>query len=818
MHPSIMKTPLFVLLAAISFGAITVPAQQPKKEAPKSTKPAPQPAPKARKGTKWDAMDIGSFFSSGLEATVAGQKIRPALKALSISLGDQGEATLSFDTERLRMAAGWTGGFMQLATGREGLEGVPSPAGEVAFGSTLQAGWADAKGNFTEPQPPIIGGNAVSFGPLPKEWAKWRGFYQNGKQVILSYTVGSAAVLELPGFDSANKIFTRTFQITGGAAPLTMFVLEDTKAKARVENGLVILETGDRLIAVGTAGTKGSFEIAAGNKVLLKLAGPANGHLKVSIWAGPTAEFAKVKSAMLPPAGKTVFPDLAKLTQGGPRNWGDALTVKGVLGTEEGPYQVDTITQPDLDANPWKSWIRSSGFDFFKDGTTAALCSVSGDVWVVSGIDATLENVKWKRFATGMFQPLGLKVVDEKIYVLGRDQITRLHDLNSDGEADFYENFNNDVAISNQYHEFNLNLDTDPDGNFYFTKGGDLGPWKHQHHGCLLRVSKDGSRLDVVATGLRAPNGMGVGPKGELTTADNEGNWVPSSRVDLTKQGGFLGHIHTARGPRLAVQGTNVIHYVDAKEVAKFSIDSDNFKTLSKTIPVDYDKPIVWLPHTYEMDNSSGGQVWVTSDKWGPFAGDLLHLSYGACAMHKISHEFVDGQVQGAAIKFPLKFESGIMRGRFNAKDGQLYLCGLVVWQSKGPKTGAFHRVRYTGQPVRMPEEVRVRPNGIEITFTAPLDAALAQDLQSYSLEQWNYRWTSSYGSKDYKPSAPEQLGRDKVEIKSAKLSADKRTVFLETGPVRPVMQSLIKVDLKTADGAPIKYDVYHTINQVPSK
>ncbi len=817
-----MKTPLFVLLIALFLGANLLSAQEPKKEAPKKAKDAPAPAPKARKGTKWDAMELGSFFASGLEATVAGQKIRPALKALSIRVGDQGEATLSFDTERLRMAAGWTGGFMQLATGREGLEGVPTPAGEIAFATTLHAGWADVKGNFIEPKPPIIAGDAVSFGPLPNEWAKWRGMYLNDKQVVLSYTVGKASVLELPGFDSQNKIFTRTMQLTGATAPLTMFLLEDAKAKARVENGLVLLESGDRLTAIASSGAKGAFEIAVGNKVLFKIAGPVgadgNAHLKISIWNGAAADLAKVQPALLSPANKATFPDLAKLTQGGPRNWGDAIAVKGVLGTEEGPYQVDTITQPDLDANPWKSWIRSSGFDFFKDGTTAALCSVSGDVWIVSGIDATLANVKWKRFATGLFQPLGLKVQDEKVYVLGRDQITRLHDLNADGEADFYENFNNHVAISNHYHEFNLNLDTDPEGNFYFTKGGNLGPFRHQHHGCLLRVSKDGSRLDVIATGLRAPNGMGVGPNGELTTADNEGNWIPSSRVDLTKPGGFLGHIHTARGPRLAVQGTNVIHYVDAKEVAKFSVNSPQFKTLSETIPVDYDKPIVWLPHTYDIDNSSGGQTWVTSDKWGPFKGDILHLSYGACALHKLSHEFVDGQVQGAAIKFPLKFESGIMRGRFNAKDGQLYLCGLVVWQSKGPKTGAFHRVRYTGQPVRMPEEVRIRPTGIEVTFTTPLDASLAEDLGSYSLEQWNYRWSSNYGSKDYKPSAPDQLGRDKVEVKSAKLSSDKRTIFLEIGSVRPVMQSLLKVDLKTADGATLKYDIYHTINKVPAK
>ena len=422
------------------------------------------------------------------------------------------------------------------------------------------------------------------------------------------------------------------------------------------------------------------------------------------------------------------------------------------------------------------------------------------------------------RRPSGWKRPVGLRIVNEKVYVLGRDQITRLHDLNNDGEVDFYENFNNDVTISSHYHEFCLNLDSDPDGNFYFTKGGNLGPWKHAHHGCLLRVSPDGSRLDVVATGLRAPNGMGVGPNGELTTADNEGNWVPSSRVDLVKPGAFLGHIHTARGPRLAVQETNVIHYVDAKEVAKFHINSDSFKTLSKTISVDYDKPILWLPHTYDQDNSSGGQVWVTSDRWGAFQGDLLHLSYGACALHKVSQQFVDGQVQGAAIKFPLKFESGIMRGRFNARDGQLYLCGLVVWQSKGPKTGAFQRVRYTGQPVRMPDKLTVRPNGLEITFTTALDASMAQDPQSYSIEQWNYRWSSNYGSKDFKPSAPEQMGRDTIDIKSAKLSGDKRTIFLETAPIQPVMQSLIKLNLKTVDGAPLKYEIYHTVNKVPVK
>jgi hypothetical protein len=28
---------------------------------------------------------------------------------------------------------------------------------------------------------------------------------------------------------------------------------------------------------------------------------------------------------------------------------------------------------------------------------------------------------------------------------------------------------------------------------------------------CLIRVSKDGSKFEIIATGLRAPNGLGMG-------------------------------------------------------------------------------------------------------------------------------------------------------------------------------------------------------------------------------------------------------------------------------------------------------------------
>ena len=66
------------------------------------------------------------------------------------------------------------------------------------------------------------------------------------------------------------------------------------------------------------------------------------------------------------------------------------VATTGTLGKETGPYVVDTLTAPEQ--NPYKSWLRFTGLDFFPDGR-AALCTWSGDVWVVSGINDTLEKL-----------------------------------------------------------------------------------------------------------------------------------------------------------------------------------------------------------------------------------------------------------------------------------------------------------------------------------------------------------------------------------------------------------------------------------------
>src|SRR5262249_6345204 len=67
----------------------------------------------------------------------------------------------------------------------------------------------------------------------------------------------------------------------------------------------------------------------------------------------------------------------------------------------------------------------------------------------------------------------------------------------------------------------------------------------------------------------------------------------------------------------------------------------------------------------------------------------------------------------------------------------------------------------------------------------------------------------------DLKISDPRQEGHDEVNITSATLLADGRTVFLEIPDLRPVMQLAVGFVLKAHDGAPIRQTLHCTIHEV---
>lgn len=768
----------------------------------------------AQTGIQYD-MNYGPCLAGTIEGSWPANNV--ALKGVAIRIGD--DAGVLFDTELLRMAAGWTDGFLELTgTPYDGKHGPHSRVrGNQVFGTSVRPGWA-SRGDFADPR-------EIPHGPLPRSRARYRGLYLHGSRVVLSYQIDGREVLECPALEVLDgvRVITRTFEV--GPSPLAIELVahdwpgqpggaltaEASKelggplgpGRSRGAPGVAVMQHDARaskdvstVTAIGVIGAPaGARWSADGDSAVLEVPpGRQAVRFKVAYWAGAQDGVAKfVKSCAAAPQAEP----LAPLTRGGPPRWRDVHT-QGHVGSGDGAYVVDTLTVP-YD-NPWKSRMRIAGLDFFSDGR-AAVSTWNGDVWVISGIDTDLQRLTWRRFATGLFSPLGLKIVDDVVHTLGRDQITRLHDLNGDGEADHYECFNNDVLITENFHEFSFDLQTDPEGNFYFSKGGPVRPGGRGfdkilgHHGCVLKVSQDGSQLSVYATGLRAPNGIGVGPDGQVTSGDNEGTWTPRCRLNWIKEGTFCGCMDTAhRSPA----------------------------------PAKYDLPVCWMP--MEVDNSSGGQVWVTSPKWGPFQGGLLHLSYGTSSLFKVLLQEVDGVVQGGVARFPLTFASSCMRGRFNPVDQQLYICGLKGWQTNAAKLAAVQRVRYTGRPANMPTGLEVYANGVAISFTDPLDREMATDADSYAIEQWNYAWTERYGSPELSTLTGEEdlrLADDKwnsyknhdvVAVDAARLSADGKTVFLEIAGVKPVMQMRVRYDLDAANGDRVRGDVHHSIHVVPDR
>ena len=192
----------------------------------------------------------------------------------------------------------------------------------------------------------------------------------------------------------------------------------------------------------------------------------------------------------------------------------------------------------------------------------------------------------------------------------------------------------------------------------------------------------------------------------------------------------------------------------------------------------------------------------------------MLHLLWGRCSMMWVLRDTNNLTPHGAVVPLPVKFLSGPNRGTFNRADGQLYVAGSTGWQTSATKDGALQRVRFTGKPVALPSAWRVRHNGIEITWTQPLDRSTAEDPGSYAMKQWNYRYTKDYGSKDWSVEDPSKEGRDALDVISAKLSPDEKSVLLEFKSLKPAMQMELKYNVNTSAGKPMRGQFWLTINQ----
>ena len=696
---------------------------------------------------RWQRSEVGPFLASSVRLPDGSSVVR----GLTVRLGHQG--SVLYDLAQGSVRAVWSGGFLKFDATRFGLIGTPVPEGTVLWTSDIQrpekAAAVRFLGQHHTPSGVVLDWEVQ--GVVLRERPEWVAT-PGGPALVRHLTIGSRttpiswwAAGHLRGRQLTTEASEQraAFRIKLGATQAgtesvrSLRLMRNTDANAA--SAAAVLGGQDLQLDSTTREAGGVAQVSS----VLTLQPGAAVSVDLVLWGGAATAASKFdgwakaqKSIRLQTENIPTAPDVAE------------QITRGQRGLETGPFAVDTLTLP-YD-NSYQALLFASGVDFTADGA-GYVCTIHGDVWRVTGIDGGLQSLHWKRVASGLFQPLGLKVRGDRVYVLGKDRITRLDDLNHDGVTDFYATFYDGIATSLGGHDYVTCLEVDQEGRFYYADPQGVH-----------RVAADGKSAQTLASGFRNPNGMGASPDGRvITVAPQQGTWTPTSEIVEAQSGGWYGF----GGPKA-----------------------------DHNPPLGRDWPLCWIPHT--VDNSSGSQAWIPSGQWGELGGQMMHLLWGRCGMMLVLRDTHGAVVQGAVVPLPVKFLSGPNRATFRTQDSSLYVAGSTGWQTSAVKDGAVQRVRRTGKPLHSPVAWKQDGVSLEFTFAEKLDPAAAADAGSFGVRRWNYRYTQDYGSKEWSVVDPKKEGRDEVEVKSAALLPDGKTVRLTLADARPAMQYELRYDV----------------------
>lgn len=434
-------------------------------------------------------------------------------------------------------------------------------------------------------------------------------------------------------------------------------------------------------------------------------------------------------------------------------------------------------------ARPESFRPKVGGLDFLSDGRLV-VCTwdEEGGVYILENTDSgDATKIKVKKIAFGLAEPLGLKVVNDTIYIMQKHEMTRLIDDDGDEIIDYYETLCDKWRVSANFHEFGFGLEY-VDGHFYATLATAINPGgastqpQIPDRGKVIKVNKNTGELSFVASGLRTPNGIGKGFNGDLFVADNEGDWLPSSKI---------------------------VHISNDAWFGSRSVDFQGTAGLKEKLPV------VWLPQD-EIGNSPSTPTFI--DK-GPYKGQMIHGEVTNGGIKRVFVEEVNGLLQGCVFRFCQGLEAGVNRIAWSPK-GDLYVGGIGNpgnWQHSGKKSYGLQRLVYNNKSTFEMLAIRAKTNGIEIEFTEPLHKLEAIDIDNYLVKQWYYKPTEQYGGP--------KLGEKELKINGVSLSKDSKKVFLEIKGLQEnhvVYVRLKKHFISKQDQQIRSTEAWYTMNQIP--
>lgn len=773
------------------------------------------------------------FFSSVLDCRDLGEgfpKDNLTPRGLILNLGHNLWAC--FDTDLLRIACIWEGEPGQppitpaaLAPGsyhvagqktKDGQEDLPKPIGKVWLANGIYPGWqVGEKPSFTDPREPAPSEEEVGKGAITK--SRVLGTEFKDQWIETKFEVDGVTITQRVLYVSG-PIFE--YDVGPHREHLVMTIghpgsVTDTKTKLKDNRFETML--------LGKGGVPEHailLDLSDIGSDTITLRRDDNGILFAHIPSSQEAQtFQIIVAADMKVIDDTDVAEMPKTF------WPQTLTTKATLSPKPDAYVIDDIPLPV--PNPWKRNVRLADIAFLNDQGDAVGVTFDGDVWLISGLKDDLEAVTWKRFASGLHEPMSIvarprtsnaehsasniehpksetpdskfnvqsSMLNVDLLVFDRNGIWKLIDSNGDKECDRYEMFCNLFAQTAETREFPNSMKLGPKGELYISKGGQEGTTRGKHNGTVIKVAADGKSFEVIGYGLRQPF-IGVNAQtGLVTASDQQGHYVPSTPLHLIRDHQFYGHL-----PTIA-------------EKEKY--------------PETIADPLTWLPHP--VNPSGVTQTWLLGSKMGPVDGELIHIGYNRPELFRVLMnqesgtglkpvQSPDGQVknlshfpkpQAAVVSFSREFDFPTLNAIVNPADGQLYVTGFQVWGTVVKRLSGLARVRWTGKPRVLLQEVTPTDKGVVLRFNAKLDAKLATNPESYSAERWNYKRTPEYGSPHLKLDGSN--GQEWLNASSAYLSTDGMSVLVAFPDMKAVHQMRIGWGLQSADGLKAANTAYFT-------
>ncbi len=471
---------------------------------------------------------------------------------------------------------------------------------------------------------------------------------------------------------------------------------------------------------------------------------------------------------------------------------------EGAADTAGDGLRLDSVN-PDYtltDLRPAGFEPKVTGLDFTDDDELVLITSGSvssagwvpdaqpGEVYLVAGATGATSaaQVVPTKIATDLLNPMGVAVIGDEIFVSERHQLTKLTDPDGDGFFDVHSKVA-EWPDGGNFHEFAFGLEYD-DENFYVNLsvaidngGATTTPQPAQNRGTAISISRTTGEVSYIAGGLRTPNGVALSAEGELFATDNQGGWLPASKLVNVKKGKFFNHFTTPAGP------------FDANPVSP---------------------PAVWIPQN-EIGNSPSAPL-ILDD--GPFAGQMLigDVTYGG--IQRVALEEVAGEYQGAIFRHSAGLEAGVNR-IVEGPDGAFYVGGIGEggnWGETNKLKFGLQKLTPTGANTFDMNTVKITETGFDITYTQPIsEETVAGIASAYRAEQWRYVATPSYGG----PKVDEEI----LVVTDATVSEDRKTVSITLPGIKPgnVVHLRSPRPFASASGAELwNTEAWYTANAVP--